>query len=254
MAGHSKWANIKHRKAKQDKKRSKVWSKCSKAIMAAARQGGADPDSNLSLRYAIDEAKYANMPKDTIKRAIEKGAGAGGGDAFEAVTYEGFGPSGVAVIIDALTDNRTRTVSELRTIFKKAGGVLGNSGAVAYMFSTKGRIILDASTTTEETVTSVAIDAGADDIQPPEGDGGDGPGYWMILTDPAAFLSVKDAVEAAGITIVEAEIAKIPAETTELAGEDAKKVYDLLDAIEDNDDVQKVYSNAEIDESSFAGG
>jgi YebC/PmpR family DNA-binding regulatory protein len=251
MAGHSKWANIKHRKEKQDKKRSKVWSKCSKAIMVAARGGGPDPDTNLALRYAIDEAKYANMPKDTIKRAIDKGAGGGAGDSFEAVSYEGFGPSGVAIIVDALTDNRTRTVGDVRMLFKKAGGSLGNSGAVAYMFSTRGRIIVDASKVSEEQMMDAAIAAGAQDVQPPEGATQAEPGYWVVLTEPAEFLAVRQTLEQAGITIEEAEITKLAAESVSLEGAEAKKVYDLLEALEDNDDVQKVYSNADIDESSL---
>ena len=186
MAGHSKWANIKHHKARVDAKRSKVWSKCSKALMAAARSGGPDPDMNLSLRYAIDEAKYANMPKDTIQRAIQKGAGAGTGDNFENVTYEGYGPAGTAIIVDALTDNRTRTVTDIRTIFKRGGGSMGNSGSVGYLFSTKGRIIIDASKVSEEQIMDLAIEAGAEDVQAPEPDG-DEAGYWTVLTEATEF-------------------------------------------------------------------
>lgn len=247
MAGHSKWANIRHRKERQDKKRSKVWSKCSKAIMAAARTGGGDPDTNLALRYAIDEAKYANMPKDTIKRAIDKGAGAGGGDAFESITYEGYGPAGVAIIVDTLTDNKTRTVGDVRNTFKKLGGSMGNSGAVSYMFSTKGQILIEATNTNEEQIMELAIEAGAQDVEAPESD----EGFWTILTEITEFIAVKEAIEAAGIEISEAEITKLPADTIELVGEDAQKVFNLIEALEDNDDVQKVYSNADIDESAL---
>jgi YebC/PmpR family DNA-binding regulatory protein len=250
MAGHSKWANIKHHKARMDAKRSKIWSKCSKALMAAARAGGPDPDMNLSLRYAIDEAKYANMPKDTIQRAIQKGAGAGSGDDFESVTYEGYGPAGTAIIVDALTDNRTRTVTDVRTIFKKAGGTLGNSGSVAYLFSTKGRIIIDASKVNEEQIMDLAIEAGAEDVQAPEAEGDDA-GFWTVLTEATEFQQVKAAIEEAGIEITEAQIAKIPADTIAVGGEDAKKVFNLLEALEDNDDVQAVATNADIDPSAL---
>ncbi len=250
MAGHSKWANIKHHKARMDAKRSKIWSKCSKALMAAARAGGPDPDMNLSLRYAIDEAKYANMPKDTIQRAIQKGAGAGSGDDFESVTYEGYGPAGTAIIVDALTDNRTRTVTDVRTIFKKAGGTLGNSGSVAYLFSTKGRIIIDASKVSEEQIMDLAIEAGAEDVQAPEAEGDDA-GFWTVLTEATEFQQVKAAIEEAGIEITEAQIAKIPADMIAVAGEDAKKVFNLLEALEDNDDVQAVATNADIDPSAL---
>jgi YebC/PmpR family DNA-binding regulatory protein len=240
MAGHSKWANIRHRKERQDKKKGKVWSKCSKAIMAAARAGGPDPDTNLSLRYAIDEAKYANMPKDTIQRAIDKGAGASGGEDWAEVSYEGYGPGGVAVIIDALTDNRNRTVTDLRTIFKKVGCSLATTGAVSFQFQTKGTIVLDG-TYDEEKVMECALEAGAEDVQAPEEGGA-----WTIMTEPTAFQIVKEAIEAAGMKILEARIAKIPNETQTIRGDDARKLVAFLDALEDNDDVQNVYSNADI--------
>src|SRR5690606_25560281 len=183
MAGHSKWANIKHRKAAQDKKRGKIWSKCSKAIMAAARSGGPALDTNLALRYAVDEAKYANMPKDTIQRAIDKGAGNSGGEDFRPVVFEGYGPGSTAMIIEGLTDNNTRTVNEIRSIFNKLGGNLGTTGSVAFMFQTKGRIILDASKYAEDRVMEAALEAGADDVQPPENPGADEPGVWTVLTE-----------------------------------------------------------------------
>ncbi|HED53603.1 MAG TPA: YebC/PmpR family DNA-binding transcriptional regulator [Phycisphaerales bacterium] len=247
MAGHSKWANIRHRKERQDKKRSKVWSKCSKAIMVAARAGGPDPDTNLSLRYAIDEAKYANMPKDTIKRAIQKGAGAGEGDSYESITYEGYGPAGTAIIIETLTDNKNRTVTDIRTIFKKCGGSLGNSGAVAYLFQTKGQILVDASKIDEDTIMEHAINAGAEDVQSPEATDDDA-GFWTVLTEPTDFQQVKTALEEAGIEIAEAQIAKIPIDPVTVTGEDAQKVITIIEAIEDNDDVQCVFTNAEIED------
>lgn len=252
MAGHSKWANIKHRKERQDSKKGKLWSKCSRAIIAAARSGGGDPDTNLTLRYAIEEAKYVNMPKDTIQRAVAKGAGAGAGDAYEQVSYEGYGPNGVAILIDTLTDNRTRTVNEVRTIFKKNGGNMGQSGSVAFMFETKGQILIDADNTTEDALMECALEAGAEDIQPPE----DSDGCWTVLTDPVEFLTVRDAIEQAGVEIAAAEITKLPGNTVELRGTDAEKLLRLVDLFEDNDDVQKVYTNADIpdDELEHLGG
>jgi YebC/PmpR family DNA-binding regulatory protein len=248
MAGHSKWHNIKHRKAAVDKKRGRLWSKCSRAILAAARQGGGDPDSNLILRYAIDEARYANMPRDTIERLIKKGSGEIGGDAWERVRYEGYGPGGVAVLVDALTDNRTRTVGDLRLAFGKFGGNLGAAGCVGYLFETRGQILLSAEGATEDAVMNAAIDAGADDVEAPAEDGG----VWAVTTPPAAFQSVKDALEKAGLKIEEAQLAMIPTTRTEVRGEDARKVLALIDAVDDLDDVQKVYANFDIPDSELA--
>jgi YebC/PmpR family DNA-binding regulatory protein len=248
MAGHSKWANIKHRKAAVDKKRGKIWSKCSRAIMAAARSGGGDPATNLPLRYAIDEAKAANMPKDTIQRAVDKGSGSSGGADFETITYEGYGPSGVAIFVEALTDNRARTAGDVRTVFSKKGGSMGNPGSVAFMFQSKGQIFIDAGATDEESVMNAALEAGADDIQEPEGDDG----AWTILTDPTDFLAVKEALEAAGIEIADSELTKIPDNTVAITGDDVKKLMNIVDGLEDNDDVQKVHHNAEISEEDLA--
>ncbi len=250
MAGHSKWANIKHRKERQDKKRGKIWSKCSRAIIAAARAGGGDPGSNLTLRYAIDEAKYANMPKDTIKRAVDKGAGSAGGDAFVAITYEGYGPGGIAVIVDALTDNRARTAPEVRSLFAKHGGNLGATGCVGFMFETRGRIMIPGSVG-EDTVMEAALEAGADDVESPEPHDDD-PGVWTVLTSPADFANVKDAIEAAAIEIVDAEIAKIPNDLVVLDASKARTVLNLVDALEDSEDVQKVYTNADIPDEVLA--
>lgn len=253
MAGHSKWANIRHRKERQDKKKGKVWSKCSKAIMVAAREGGGDPDTNLALRYAIDEAKYANMPKDTIKRAVEKGSGESGGADYHELIYEGYGPGGTAVLIISLTDNGTRTVGEVRSIFKKGGGSMGNTGTVAFMFSTKGQIIIDASKYDEDTIMDAALEAGADDVQAPEpSDDEDDKGVWTVLTDPTEFQNVKDELEAKGIVILEAEIARIPENTIPVSGDDVRKMMNLIDTFEDNDDIQKVYTNADFDKAELA--
>lgn len=251
MAGHSKWSNIRHRKERQDKKKGKIWSKCSKAIMVAARAGGGDPETNLALRYAIDEAKYANMPKDTIKRAIEKGSGEAGGAEFQQLIYEGYGPGGTALIIDALTDNNTRTVGEVRSIFKKGGGSMGNAGTVAFMFNILGQIYIDANAYDEEKVMDAALEAGADDVQAPEADGDD-KGVWTIVTEPTEFQRVKDELESAGFEIIEAEITRIPENTVPVGGDDVRKVMNLIDALEDNDDIQKVYSNAEFDQDELA--
>lgn len=243
MAGHSKWNNIRHKKAKEDSKRSKIWSKCARALMAAARQGGPDPAMNLSLRYAIDEARYANMPRDTIERAIKKGAGELGAANFESVRYEGYGPNGVAVVVDALTDNRSRTAPDVRHLFSKHGGNMGQSGSVAYIFETRGQIVIDSEKTTAEKVMDTAIEAGADDITEPESPGDP----WIILTDPTEFAKAKETIEAAGLPIIEAAITMIPNMTVSIDDQtDAEKLIKLIDALEDNEDVQKVYANFEL--------
>jgi len=249
VAGHSKWHNIKHRKAAVDAKRGKMWSKCAKAVMVASKNGGPDPDANLTLRYAIDEARYANMPRDTIERAIKKGAGLLGTQNFENVRYEGYGPKGVAVIADALTDNRTRTAGDVRLIFTKYGGNMGTSGCVAYMFEHKGRITVPGAAVNEERLMELAIEAGALDVASPEEPGGD----WSIITGPAEFLSVKAALETAGITITDAALDMIPTTTVSVGGDDARTLIKLVDALEDNDDVQKVYANFEVPDEELAG-
>lgn len=249
MAGHNKWSKIKHRKAVVDKRRGKVWTKCSKAIIVAAKNGGPDPSSNLALRYAIDEARYANMPRDTIERAIQKGAGGGSGENYEPVRYEGYGPGGVAIIVDALTDNRTRTVGDLRLAFGDHGGNLGNAGSVGYMFQAKGRILVNAPAASEDRMMELAIEAGADDCIKPE-EPAEEP--WTILCAVSAFQTVKEAIEKAGqsvpkgetFAIAEAEIAMVPNDVVEVTGDNAETLTELMDAIEDLDDVQKVYTNA----------
>jgi YebC/PmpR family DNA-binding regulatory protein len=251
VAGHSKWHNIKHRKAAVDKKRGKLWSKCARAIIAAARQGGGDPASNLTLRYAIDEARYANMPRDTIERAIKKGAGEIGGESWERVRYEGYGPGSVAVLVDALTDNRTRTVGDLRLVFGKHGGNLGSAGSVGYMFEPRGQIALAGAGLSEERVMEAAIAAGADDVEAPEAAEGTG-GVWMVSTAPGAFQSVKEALEAAQLKIEEASLVMVPTMQVQTSGENARKLLALVEGVEDLDDVQKVYTNADIPAEELA--
>lgn len=246
MAGHSKWANIKHKKARVDAQRGKVWTKCSRAIMVAARTGGPDPASNLSLRYAIDEARAANMPKDTIQRAIDKGAGTGD-DAvnFEAIRYEGYGPSGVAIMVDVLTDNRARTAPEMREIFSRGGGNLGTSGSVGYMFEARGVITIDAAKTTEDQIMTLAIEAGALDCTLEED-------AWTIVTSPTDFIAVKDAIDSAGLEATSAELTMEPTVMAGAAGDDVAKILRLLERLEDHDDVQKVYTNMDASDADLA--
>lgn len=248
MAGHNKWSKIKHRKAVVDTRRGKVWSKVSKAIIVAAKNGGADPASNLALRYAIDEARYANMPRDTIERAIKKGAGAGAGEDYAPVRYEGYAPGGVAIIVDTLTNNRTRTIGDVRLIFGDHGGSVGTSGCVAYMFEPRGRILITGDAMIGERLMEAAISADAEDVVPPEGEGEP----WTVITPVPAFQGVKEAIEAVPLSIVEAEIAMIPDTSVRVSGEDARRLVELVEALEDNDDVQKVYTNADIDGESLA--
>ncbi len=253
MAGHSKWHNIKHRKAAVDKKRGKVWTKIAKAIIVAAKNGGPDPASNLTLRYAIDEARYANMPRDTIERAIKKGAGAGEGENFEQIRYEGYGAGGVAIVVDALTDNRTRTATDVRNAFNKNGGNLGTTGCVAFLFNARGEILVEAPASAEEKVMEAAIEAGAIDVQPPSADASDAEApLWTILTEVTDFASVKDAVESAGLKIAEARLTLLPETNVVVKGDQAKQVMELIEALEDLDDVQKVYSNADIPDEELA--
>jgi len=239
MAGHSKWANIKHRKGRQDAKKGKVWSKISKQIMAAARNGGGDPDSNLDLRYAIDEARQANMPKDTIRNAIRKGTGDIEGISFERVVYEGYGPGGVAILVDALTDNRNRTAPEIRKIFDRAGCQLGASNCVAYMFEKKGTFIVSSNVTDEDTLMEAVLEAGADDVTR-EGD------YFEVTCGPGDFGKVKASLKKAGIETVGSEIAMVPGNMIAVDRNTAGKVLELLEILDDHDDVQKVYSNLDI--------
>jgi YebC/PmpR family DNA-binding regulatory protein len=262
VAGHNKWSKIKHRKAVVDKRRGKVWTKCSKAIIVAAKHGGPDPDANLALRYAIDEARYANMPRDTIDRAIKKGAGGEDTSNYENVRYEGYGPGGVAIMVDALTDNRTRTAGDLRLIFSKYSGNLGTTGCVGYMFDPKGRIMIGPRpedpdkprrrgappdpTLSEDAMIELAINAGAEDAIAPA----DPEDPWVILTTVPDFLGVRqaidDALKGTAHAITDAALDMIPNTAARVEGDAADQLADLTDALDDNDDVQKVYTNAEM--------
>jgi YebC/PmpR family DNA-binding regulatory protein len=239
MAGHSRWANIKHRKARSDALKGKAWSKCSRALMVAARHGGSDPDSNLALRYAIDEARAVNMPRDTIEKAIKKGAGELDTASYEHVRYEAYGPGGVAMIIDSLTDNLNRTAPDLRTIFEKAGGRLAKPGAVAFGFSARGMILIESSGVSEDRMLELALEAGADDAVQSDG-------AWEITCEPAALLAVKQALIDAGVEPASAELTMLPANTVTCDERTAERILRLIDELEDNDDVQKVYHNAAI--------
>jgi YebC/PmpR family DNA-binding regulatory protein len=246
MAGHSAWKNIKHKKAAADKKRGKVWSKCSRAILSAAKQGGGDPKFNATLRYAVDEAKAANMPKDTIEKLIKKATGADSDAAtFTHVRYEGYAPGGVAVIVDCLTDNVQRTAPVMRLIFEKAGGNLAKPGAVAFGFAQKGLILIEAGKATEDQLVEIALEAGAEDVRSSEGG-------WEITTEPAQFLAVKEALERASIPLVSAEILLHPNSTIAVDAATASKVLRLVEALEEEDDVQKVYTNAELPDEVLA--
>ncbi len=238
MAGHSKWANIKHRKAAQDAKRGKVFTKIIRELTVAAKQGP-NPDDNPRLRAAVDKALGANMKKDTIDKAIARGAGAGEGDNYEEVTYEGYGPNGVAVIVECMTDNRKRTVSEVRHAFTKRGGNLGTDGSVAYLFNRRGQISF-AADVDEEQLMEVALDAGAEDVIGNDDNSVD------VITAFEDYLNVKDALIKSGLVPTSAEVTMIPTTTVALEKEDALKIIGLVDMLEDLDDVQNVYSNADI--------
>ena len=243
MSGHSKWAGIKHKKAIVDAKRGKLFGKLARAITVAAREGGGDPDHNATLAQAIVKAKDANMPNDNIDRAIKKGAGgAGDGETYLHLPYEGYGPAGVAVYVTALTDNKNRTAADVRYIFDRSGGKLGTDGSVSWMFERKGVIYVDAAGRDEDEIMTAAIEAGAEDVVP-EGDA------YEIRTDAADFMAVRTALEAAGITYTSAELTMIPKNTVALDESDARKTLRLLDALEDNDDIQEVYANFDIPDS-----
>ncbi|MDT7928872.1 YebC/PmpR family DNA-binding transcriptional regulator [Tepidimonas sp.] len=241
MAGHSKWANIQHRKARQDEKRQRTWTRVVREIMIAARQGGGDPAANPRLRLAIEKAKAANMPADTIKRNIDKATGNLEGVSYEEVRYEGYGIGGAAVIVDCMTDNRVRTVAEVRHAFSKHGGNLGTEGSVAFQFQHCGQLVFEPGTS-EDKVMEVAIEAGADDVLTQDD------GSIEVLTAPGQFEAVRDALRAAGFTPAMAEVTWRPTNTVVLTGEDAVRMQKLLDALEDLDDVQDVFHNAELPE------
>ena len=240
MSGHSKWAGIKHKKALVDAKRGAMFGKLARAITVAAREGGGDPDHNASLATAILKAKDANMPHDNIDRAIKKGTGAGSdAEAYQHLTYEGYGPGGVAVYLTALSDNKNRTAADVRYIFDRAGGKLGTDGSVSWMFERKGVIFVDAAGRDEDSLMESAIEAGAEDVVA-EGD------TFEIRCDPADFMAVRSGLEAAGIKYTSAELTMLPKNTVALDEADARKTFRLLDALEENDDVQEVYANFDI--------
>lgn len=239
MAGHSKWANIKHRKAAQDAKRGKVFTKLIRELVTASREGGPDPDANPRLRAAIDKALSNNMKRDTVDSAIKRGAGDGEGDNMETVVYEGYGPGGTAVMVETLTDNRNRTVAAVRHAFSKAGGNLGTDGSVSYLF-TKYGVISYSSSSDEDAVMDIALDAGAEDIVNHDD------GSFDVLTEPDTFGAVKDALDAAEQKAIHAEVALVPSTKAQLDADLAPKLLHLVDALEDLDDVQEVYSNADI--------
>ena len=241
MAGHSKWANIQHRKGRQDEKRGKIWTRIIREITVAARAGGTDLSANPRLRLAVDKAKAANMPADRVKYNIDKAAGALEGISYEEIRYEGYGIGGAAIIVDTMTDNRVRTVAEVRHAFSKHGGNLGTEGSVAFQFKHCGQIIF-APGTSEDRVMEVALEAGAEDVV------ADADGAIEVLTAPADFEAVKNALEAAGLTPEVAEVTMRADNQIELAGDDAARMQKLLDVLEDLDDVQNVFHNAEINE------
>ena len=245
MSGHSHWATIKHKKGAIDAKRGKLFSKLSRAIIIAARHGGGDPEMNLKLRYAIDKARSVSMPKDNIERAIKRGTGEMEGLTFEEVMYEGYGPGGVAILVEVLTDNRNRTASEVRKTFERSGGKMGSAGCVAYLFERKGVFSIDASAVDEDTLMGIALDAGADDIKRA--------GSTFDLTcDPALFNQVQEALKKNNLTPVLAEISQVAKVPVDVEPEVGKKVMRLMESLDDHDDVQNVYSNVTISEAMVA--
>ncbi len=245
MSGHSKWSTIKRKKALVDAKRSKVWTKVIKEIQVAARMGGGDPSGNPRLRLALDKARAANMTKDAIKRAIDKGTGGGGGDNFEDVVYEGYGPAGVAIVVECMTDNRTRTVGEVRHAFEKFGGNMGSTNSVSWMFKKRGIIHVMKSAVAEEKIMEVALEAGADDVRDDEE-------VWTIDCDPHSYLVVQEALEKSGIAIENAEVDNIPETRVSLDGDKAETMMKMIGWLEDIDDVQNVYANYEMSEEVAA--
>ena len=242
MSGHSKWATIKHKKGAADKARGKLFAKLARQIEVAARQGGGDVDSNASLRTQVLKAKAAQMTKDAIDRAIKRGIGENDGANYESITYEGYAPGGVAMLIDVLTDNRNRTASDVRSAFTKFGGAMAEPGAVSWQFSRRGVILVDGKAD-EDTVMAAAIDAGADDVER-DGDS------WKVLTDSSVVWDVKDALESAGIVVQSGESTMVSSTTIEVTDkDDARNILRIMDMLEDNDDVQDVYANFDIAES-----
>ncbi|MEW6270680.1 MAG: YebC/PmpR family DNA-binding transcriptional regulator [Thermodesulfobacteriota bacterium] len=246
MSGHSKWSTIKHKKAAKDAKRGKMFTKLIREITIAARMGSSgDPSFNPRLRTAVLAAKAASMPNDNIERAIKKGIGESGGAAYEDVMYEGYGPGGVAIMVRALTDNRNRTVADVRGIFQRYGGSLGEAGCVGWMFQRRGVLVVDGASIDEELVMEAALEAGADDVA-------DADGAWEVSSSPEAFERVREALERAGAGIVSAEVTMVPSSTVAVRGADAEQLVKLLEALDDHDDVQAVSANADLDEDEVA--
>ena len=240
MSGHSKWSTIKRKKGANDAKRGKIFTRLIKEITVAARFGGGDPDGNPRLRSAIASAKTENMPKDNIDRAIKKGTGELEGAVYEEVTYEGYGPSGVAVLVECLTDNRNRTVADVRYCFSKSGGNLGESGCVAFMFDKKGLLLVDKETISEDKLMDLALEAGAEDVVEEESE-------FQVLTAPEDFNAVREMLEGNGVTFLEASISMIPQNTVDVTDEKtAKRLLTMMETLEDHDDVQNVYANFDI--------
>jgi YebC/PmpR family DNA-binding regulatory protein len=245
VAGHSKWKQIKHKKALTDSKRAAAWTKIIREITVAAKAGGGDPAGNPRLRLAIDNARDANMPNDNIERAIKKGTGELEGVSYEEITYEAYGPAGVAIMIESLTDNANRTVADIRRWLSRNGGNLGTTGSVAWMFDRRGEITVDAGRYDEDTVMEAALEAGALDVQTDDG-------AYTVTTEPTEFAAVQDALREKGIEWENAELAMVPKTEVRVEGADAQTLMKLLDLLEDLDDVQKVYTNADLDVDSLA--
>jgi len=244
MSGHSKWSTIKHKKGAADAKRGRIFTRLIKEITIAARMGGGSPEHNPRLRSAIAEAKANNMPASNIDRAIKKGTGELEGISYEEVTYEGYGPGGVAILLEAITDNKNRTTGEIRKIFSKGNGNMGEQNCVGWMFDAKGLIVINKEAASEDKLMEVALDAGAEDIEDDED-------TFQVVTDPSSFQEVKDALEQAGIPMVSAKLDKIPQNTVRVEGKDAAQVLKLAEALEEHDDVQNVYANFDIDPDSI---
>lgn len=243
MSGHNKWSTIKHKKGAADAKRGKIFTKIIKELTVASKMGGPDPDANPRLRTAIDKAKSENMPKDNIERAIKKGSGGLEGVNYEETTYEGYGPGGVAVLVEVMTDNRNRTVSDVRSIFSKCNGNMGEAGCVAWLFDKKGLIVYPKSIDFD-TLFEAALEAGADDVTDEEG-------QIEVVTDPSAFIEVREALEKAGFKHESAEVTMIPQTMVKLDGKQAESMLKLMDRLEDNDDVQNVYANFDISDEEM---
>jgi len=245
MAGHSHWATIKRQKSAADAKKGQLFSKLARAIQIAVRQGGPDPEANLKLRYAIEKAREASMPKETIERAIKKGSGELEGETIEEVTYEGYGPGGAAILVECTTDNRNRTTSEIRKIFEKGGGKMGSAGAVAWLFERKGLIVVDANAIEEDRLLEIVLEAGAEDLKRTGS-------KYEITCDPPAFTQVQAALRQHGVPVVSAELTQQPKSPLDVDTETARRVLKLMEMLDEHDDVQNVYSNINITEEAMA--